>query len=69
MAQNSVAHAVARVHVLGRDALDAGRIDRLLSASSYEEALKTLNEIGWTNEAGQDPEQAAAEHVRARGPD
>ncbi len=65
MAQNSVAHAVARVHVLGRDALDAGRIDRLLSASSYEEALKTLNEIGWTNEAGQDPEQAAAEHVRA----
>ena len=42
MAQNSVAHAVARVHVLGRDALDEGRIDRLLSASNYDEALRAL---------------------------
>lgn len=65
MAQNSVAHAVARVHVLGRDALDEGRIDRLLSASNYEEALRALTEIGWTNDTVKDPEQAAAEHVRA----
>ena len=65
MAQNSVAHAVARVHVLGRDALDEGRIDRLLSASNYDEALRALTEIGWTNDTVKDPEQAAAEYVRA----
>lgn len=65
MAQNSVAHAVARVHVLGRDALDEGRIERLLSASNYEEALRTLTEIGWTGEGGQDAEAVAASHVRA----
>lgn len=64
MAQTSVAHAVARVHVLGRDALDEGRIDRLLGASNYEEALRALTEIGWTNDMGQDAEAVAAAHVQ-----
>ena len=64
MALTSVAHAVARVHVLGRDALDESRIDRLLNASGYAEALQVLSEIGWTNDVGQDAEAVAGARVR-----
>lgn len=64
MPQNSVAYAVARVHFQQRDALDASRIERLLSAADYGDALRTLSEIGWTGaDAGLDAEAIAAEHV------
>lgn len=64
MPQGSVPYAVARVHVRERDALDAPRIDRLLGAATYEEALRTLAETGWTGaDSGADAEAIAAEHV------
>lgn len=64
MPQNSVAYAVARVHVQSRDALDAARVERLLAADGYQEALRTLSEIGFGGaDAGMDAEAVAAEHV------
>lgn len=66
MPQGSVAYAVARVHVQERDALEAGRIDRLLSAATYPEALRMLAEIGWAGaDSGTDAESIATDHVRA----
>lgn len=64
MPQNSVVYAVARIHVLERDVLDADRIDRLLAASTYDEALRTLTEIGWTGVEGGDIEAIATARVR-----
>lgn len=65
MPQGSVAYAVARIHVQERDALEASRIDRLLSAETYPEALRMLAEIGWAGaDSGTDAETIAAEHVR-----
>lgn len=63
MPQNSVAYAVGRVHVVERDALDEGRIDRLLAAASYAEAMRTLSEIGFGAADGEDIELVAAKHV------
>lgn len=47
MPQSSVAYAVARVHIRMREALDGSHLDRLLSETSYEDALQALAEIGW----------------------
>ncbi len=63
MPQDSVLYAVARIHTLERDALDAGRIERLLNAATYDEALRTLSEIGFTGAEGGDVEAIAAERV------
>ena len=64
MPQTSVPYAVARIRAQGRDRLDAGRVERLLSASDYEEALRTLAEIGWSGE-GADAEAIAAARVES----
>ncbi len=64
MPQDSVPYAVARIHTLERDALDAARVERLLAASTYDEAIRTLMEIGWAGQDGGDAESIAAEHVR-----
>lgn len=63
MPQISIAYAVGRVHVLEREALDASRMDRLLAAASYEEALRTLSEFGWSSQEGADTHAIAAAHV------
>ncbi|MEG0766357.1 MAG: V-type ATPase subunit [Clostridia bacterium] len=63
MPQKSIAYAVGRICVLERDALDAGRLERLMAAASYGEALRTLQEIGWTSAETTDYEQVAMEHV------
>lgn len=63
MPQDSIAYAVARVRVLERDALDAARIERLLTAATYAEALRTLQEMGWANAESADYERLAARHV------
>lgn len=71
MPQGSVAYAVARVHSREQGALDASRIDRLLSAPTYAEALRALAELGWTGAdsgtgtaGGADAEAIAAGHVQ-----
>ena len=62
MPQNSVAYAVARVRVVGKDALDAGRLERLFGAPTYEEALRALAEIGFTGAEGATYEEIAEAH-------
>lgn len=64
MPQNSVAYAVARVHVVGKDALDASRLERLFGAPTYEEALRALAEVGFTGAEGATYEEIAEAHVQ-----
>lgn len=63
MPQKSIAYAVARVHVLERDALGTGHMERLLSSASYGEALRALQEMGWASAEVSDDEQVVAQHV------
>ncbi len=63
MPQESVGYAVGRISMLRRDALDASRLERLLSTASYAEAKRTLSEIGWTAAEETDYEQLAMERV------
>ena len=63
MPQESVCYAVGRISMLRRDALDASRLERLLSTTSYGEARRTLSEIGWTSAEEADYEQLALERV------
>ena len=63
MPQESVGYAVGRISMLRRDALDASRLERLLSTASYAEAKRTLSEIGWTAAEEADHEQLAMERV------
>ena len=46
-----------------REAMDASRLERLLSASGYEEAKRTLSEIGWSSAEEADYEQMALDRV------
>lgn len=65
MPQGSVAYAVARVHIRMREALDGSHLDRLLSATSYDDALRTLAEIGWAEASdSMNAEGIIAAHVR-----
>ncbi len=63
MPQESIGYAVGRISMLRRDALDASRLERLLSTASYAEAKRTLSEIGWTSAEEADYEQLAKERV------
>lgn len=63
MSQESIAYAVGRISVLRRDMMDASRLERLLSTSSYEEAKRTLSEIGWSSADETDYEQMALNRV------
>ncbi len=47
MPQTSIAYAVGRVRAAQRKPLGDAQQERLLSASSYQEALSLLNEMGW----------------------
>jgi V/A-type H+-transporting ATPase subunit C len=63
MPQNSIGYAVGRIRALETNALDAARLDRLLAAPTYPEALRALSEIGWTMTEGADAESVARERV------
>lgn len=64
MPQQSLNYAVGRVGALNRGALQAGHLERLLAARSYEEAQRTLSDIGFTTSDGADFQAAADEHVK-----
>lgn len=64
MPQDSVAYAVARVHYRMRDNLSKSHLERLLSASSYEEALRTLSETGWAEPGDMDAEAVVLAHIK-----
>lgn len=63
MPQESINYAVGRLSLKQREVMDASRLERLLSASSYEEAKRTLSEIGWTSAEDADYEQMALDRV------
>ncbi len=64
MPQQSNAYAVGRVSVLLRERLDAASRERLLSAGSLPEALRALQDMGFIDQAAEDYERVASEHVR-----
>lgn len=47
MPQTSIAYAVGRVRAAVRKPLGNAQLERLLAASSYQEALQILGEMGW----------------------
>ena len=49
MPQPSIAYAVGRVRTLAKKPLAGAQLERLLAASSYQEALHILSEMGWTD--------------------
>ncbi len=63
MPQLSIPYAVGRISVLQKDALDASRLERLLSAPSLREAQRALSEIGWESGEGLDYEQLSLQRV------
>ena len=63
MPQQSNAYAVGRVSVLLRERLDAAGRERLLSAASLSDALRALQDMGFSDQA-EDYERAVSEHVR-----
>ncbi len=63
MPQMSIPYAVGRIRVLQRDALDSGRLERLISTASLQEATRALSEIGWAGAEGLEYEQATMQHV------
>ena len=63
MPQDSINYAVGRLSLKQREIMDASRLERLLSASSFEEAKRTLSEIGWASAEEADYEQLALDRV------
>ena len=64
MPQPSVAYACGRIGVLKRNALHSAQLERLLSARSYEEALRTLSDVGFAAADAADFQTAADLHVK-----
>ena len=63
MPQESIYYAVGRLSIKQREIMDASRLERLLSTSSFEEAKRTLSEIGWASAEEADYEQLALDRV------
>lgn len=59
MPQESIYYAAGRLSIKQREIMDASRLERLLSTSSFEEAKRTLSEIGWASAEEADYEQLA----------
>ncbi len=62
MPQSSVYHAVGRLSVIEKNAIDGAKLERLLMAQNAQDARRILNEYGWPDLG--DNEQNASEHVR-----
>ncbi len=64
MPQPSISYACGRVGVLRRSALGVPQLERLMAARTYDEACRTLADIGFISAEGTDFQAAADEHVR-----
>ena len=64
MPQSSIYYACGRIGVLNRTALNTSQIDRLMMSHSYEDACKTLSDMGYMVAGNTDFQQAADEHVK-----
>ncbi|NLB91141.1 MAG: V-type ATPase subunit [Clostridiales bacterium] len=63
MPQISIPYAVGRVRMISQQALDTGKLNRLVAAKTYDDAKRTLSEIGWGGVQGKDDEQLSIEYV------
>ena len=61
MPQNSIYYAVGRLSVLGQNALDGARLERLMQAPTAAEARRALSEMGWKED--DDYARMAESHV------
>ena len=64
MPQPSVYYACGRVSVLGGSALHAAQLERLMAAHTYEEASRTLSDVGFVTGEVADFQAAADAHVK-----
>lgn len=64
MPQPSVSYACGRVGVLRRSVLGPSQLERLMAAHTYEEACRTLSDIGFVGAENADFQAAADQHVR-----
>lgn len=64
MPQPSISYACGRVGVLGKDALHRLQLERLMATHTYEEARRTLTDIGFTAGENTDFQAAADAHVQ-----
>lgn len=65
MPQPSIAYAVGRVRATARKALGAPQLERLLTAPSYEDALRALTEMGWGGLENANLEQTSTQMLEA----
>lgn len=63
MPQPSISYACGRIGALGRNALKKAQLERLMAAPTYEEAQRTLLDIGFLSAEGMDFQTAADQHV------
>ncbi len=64
MPQPSIPYACGRIGVLGRSALKRAQIERLMAAHTYQEAQRTLMDIGFLSSEDMDVQTAADLHVQ-----
>lgn len=62
MPQRSIYYAIGRLSVLEKNAIDAARLERLLTASDAQEARRVLSEYAWPDLG--DDERNASEHLK-----
>ncbi|NLO85839.1 MAG: V-type ATPase subunit [Clostridiales bacterium] len=65
MPQTSINYACGRIGVLRRNALGAAQLERLMATHTYEEAFRTLSDIGFINAEQGDFQTAADAHVQS----
>ena len=64
MPQPSISYACGRVGVLGKSALSMAQLERLMATHTYEEARRTLSDVGFLTGEGADFQAAADAHVK-----
>ncbi len=65
MPQSSIYYALGRIGVMQRTAMKPSQLERLMTAHTYEEATRTLADIGFAASEEKDYQEAADEHVLA----
>lgn len=63
MPQQSIQYALGRIGVLKRSAITKAQLDRLMAAHRYDEAVRTLSDIGYVTQEGADFQSAADAQV------
>ncbi|NLJ64774.1 MAG: hypothetical protein GX337_05210 [Christensenellaceae bacterium] len=62
MPQDSIYYAIGRISLIEANAINSAKLERLLQASTTQEARRILNEYGWPD--GDNDEKNALKHVQ-----